>query len=177
MAPPKSISAVDCIDRIAGLVREGRLTVFCGAGISKPAGLPDAIEFVRTIVDWTSMTSQERDLVARVVPKTLPFERLMETILGLMSDPIRDRLLSVFGLGQPAMAHRFIARMAKRWPLSRILTTNFDCHIETALRDEGLERDRDFIARPALGDLTDSPRVMPPLELVKLHGSVDSPHD
>ncbi len=177
MATPKSISAVDCIDRIACLAREGQLTVFCGAGISKLAGLPDAIQFVRNIVDWTSMTSQERDLIARVVPKTLPFERLMETVLGLMTDPIRDRLLSVFGLGQPAIAHRFIARMAKRWRLSRILTTNFDCHIETALRDEGLERDRDFIARPALRNTTDSLREMPPLELVKLHGSVDSPED
>ena len=97
------------------------------------------------------MTTAEKQWVAKVVPKMLPFERLMEMVFDAMTDQDRADFLAVFRLGNPALAHSFIAAAAKRRHLNAIFTMNFDCHLETALSNNKVKLGTDVVV---LHDIT-----------------------
>jgi tetratricopeptide (TPR) repeat protein len=175
MPTPPTVSVGSVLDRASDFARNGRLAVFCGAGISKPSGLPDAVQMVRAILDWTSMSAAEKDWIASVVPSKLPFERLMETVLDAMGERDKRDFLSVFRLGQPAIVHSFIAAASKRGHLNDIFTTNFDCHIETALARAELKLGTDVIQYHRIAELAASMPAGKTLHLTKLHGTVDNP--
>ena len=162
------------IKKMADGFRCGSMAVWCGAGISIPSGLPTAKALVNELLSNTTLSSKERELIARIVPEHLPFERFMETILDTMDETAQGQLLSLFSLGEPSQAHCFLAELAKRGMITTICTTNFDTHIETAFHKLELVRDEDYVVLYDPKNFSDITWQQKTIRLIKLHGSVDA---
>lgn len=160
---------------IAGHLQRGSLVVWCGAGISVPAGLPIVADLVKAVLGHSALSEEESERVAHAVPSRLPFERLMEVLLEGMDDVARRDFLAVFSAGRPGLHHVFLGRLVKKNLLRAIFTTNFDPHIEKALEVESLVRHRDF--EVCADQDTFNEMAWPPTRprIVKLHGSVEDP--
>jgi hypothetical protein len=144
---------------------EGELVLFVGAGASRdaPASLPDFISLARQIV--LAVHAEEPDLEAALTQPDLLLGRL-EDAGHEVHRLVADRLQPPGS--EPNDLHRAIVDLAAD-PAVRIVTTNYDKHLSTALSDAG-EEIREYVA-PALpmgddfdgivylhGSLTDEPR-------------------
>jgi tetratricopeptide (TPR) repeat protein len=127
-----------CYSDILGL---GEFTIFCGAGISKNSGLPLAGELTKCILDKLLIDKEDIEEIIKDSNLSLPFEAFMET---LSENSDISRMLDIFEKGVPNTNHILMARLAKNDNLKTIFTTNFDLLIEDALKDEGLEKGKDF---------------------------------
>ena len=78
--------------------------------------------------------------MGEILNSPLPFEAFME----ILEDTGISKILDVFEQGVPNTNHFFIAKLARNGYLKVICTTNFELLIEDALRNEGLEKGRDF---------------------------------
>jgi|SRR5580704_11313651 NAD-dependent SIR2 family protein deacetylase len=129
----------DTIGFLADQLAARETAIWCGAGISLPAGLPLAYDLMDQILSKTSLDTAEQQRIREFVKANLPFERFMEIVLDTMDDATRVDLLKVFGLGAPAIGHRFLAALVTKKLVRTIYTTNFDTHIESALNDAKLK--------------------------------------
>jgi len=164
----------ELIEKIDSGFREHSIVVWCGAGISIPSGLPGAVQLVKELLENTSLTPEERNRIQQIVPGRLPFERLMEVVLDTMDKTAQTGLLKLFTLGEPNAYHLFLAHLAKSGMLKTIFTTNFDCHIETALQKAELKQGKDYEVwhdPDTFGEIDWKDDV---LRLIKLHGSVEA---
>jgi tetratricopeptide (TPR) repeat protein len=153
------------VDRLVAAIRAGRVTVFCGAGISKHSGLPLVSELLPALLHALEASMREVELLSQA---KLPFEAFVE-ILQLNSRI--EPLLDLFALGEPSATHRLLAKLARAGRLLTIATTNFDDLLERALADEALSTASDF------GVLYDETSWRPrtpetPLRVLKLHGTI-----
>ncbi len=165
----------EMVDKIVAGLRSGSFAMWCGAGISIPAGLPSAIELVNEFLINTQLKPNEREKIVKIVPSRLPFERLMEVILETMDAVAQKQLLELFSLGNPSIYHLFLARLARLGMLKIICTTNFDIHIETALDAEELERGKDYKVYQAIEQFSEIDWNCDIIHVIKLHGSVELP--
>lgn len=151
------------------------MAVWCGAGISIPSGLPGAIELINELLINTQLKPDEQEKIMEIVPSRLPFERLMEVVLGTMDNVAQKQLLDLFLLGNPSIYHLFLARLARLGMLRIICTTNFDIHIETALNNEKLKRDTDYKVYQTIEQFSNIDWHSNIIHVIKLHGSVEFP--
>ncbi len=158
-------------DRLAAC----EMAVWCGAGISLPAGLPLAYQLMDQILAATSLDAAEQHRVRDFVKVNLPFERFMETVLDTMDDATRIDLLKIFDLGMPAIGHHFLAALATKKLVRTIFTTNFDTHIETALNDAALKAGEDYEVWHQADRFHEIDWDSDTLRVIKLHGSIESP--
>lgn len=160
------IRAANLPDDLIRAHAEGELVLFVGAGASRdaPSSLPDFVSLAREIVE--AVHAKEADLESALAQPDL--------LLGRLNDAGHDvHRLVADRLQPPGSApndlHRAIADLAAASG-ARIVTTNYDKHLSTALHDAG-EDVREYTA-PALpmGDDFDG--------IVYLHGSLtnDSRH-
>ncbi|GEM_PF-722662 len=148
-------------------IRE-EVAIFCGAGISKNSGLPLANELKEFILEklFSSLSYEEKEMFHH-----LPFESFMEVV----SENSNEKIWDIFKLGQPNSNHILIAKLASKGYLKTVYTTNFDCLIEKAFKNEGLVENISFIryydekglANINYLDLEDK------ITLFKLHGTID----
>jgi hypothetical protein len=139
--------------------RAGKLVLFVGAGVSRdaPSDLPDfralssgiaaeaGIETTAADLEWPDV------LLGRIADRDVDIHRRVAARLG-RSGSVPNRL------------HTGLARLAIAAPSTRIVTTNYDLHLSTALTDAGA--DFDEYAGPALPMGNDFQGI------VYLHGSL-----
>jgi hypothetical protein len=146
---------------VADLLREP-LTIFAGAGLSRSAGIPVALEMQNAILRHLGCGESDINLFCRA---NLPFEAFFEVLLGAANC---KRLLRVFQRGKPTRNHNLLAKLAHSGLVRTVVTTNFDTLIETAFEAEGIPF-REYVTDEALADVAWSGQDV---KLVKLHGSV-----
>ena len=126
------------VQEVNNLIKEEKLVIFCGSGISYNSGLPLAGGLRRAILEKLPIEEKE---ISEIIESNLPFEVFME-VLAHNSDI--SEILDIFKDGEPNTNHILIARLAKKGYFKIIFTTNFDMLLEKALEKEGLRRHEDF---------------------------------
>jgi hypothetical protein len=141
----------------------GRLVIFTGAGISvaEPSGLPGFLGLTKLIA--TTVKSE-------LDPDTPEWRDKLDTFMGVLDD---DDAVDVHQLvqaivstpaSQPNANHRALARIAST-TTARVVTTNYDLHLEGALNELGTKHNVYRAPALPLGQDFDG--------LVYLHGAAD----
>ena len=153
---------VEVPDELVEAAMEGKLVLFVGAGASldDPSGLPDFASLVRDVGARASRVPTERDL-----------ER-PDVFLGDLADLQIDVHALVGNAinrpgSQPNRLHKAIINLARVHPNPRVVTTNYDLHLEGASRAQ--ELDFNIYRAPALPVGDDFTGI------VHLHGALDQP--
>lgn len=125
---------VEVPDELVGAARDGQLVIFVGAGASRdaPASLPDFKQLVTDIGTQVASVPTERE-----------HER-PDMFLGDLADMKIDvHSLVAKAIDPPGSApnrlHHAIMSLAAVHPPLRVVTTNYDQHLETAARTDGLD--------------------------------------
>lgn len=151
----------ESVDEIITEVLAGRVAVHFGAGISIASGIPGASELRRALLGKLPASAREQEWLATC---DLPFEAFMG---ALLQETERAPLLAVFSIGGPNAAHHVLARLVGLGLVKGLSTTNFDEHLEQALREQGVAHRAVWTS----GELAHSSSTIP-VTLVKLHGTV-----
>lgn len=148
-------------DRILDAIRDDRLVVFAGAGVSMgpPANLPDFVKLAKDIAAGTGLVLTEME----------PIDRF----LGLLAHQgVEVHQRAAHRLSDPESAptalHLNLMRLLSKPDRVRLVTTNFDLHFQTASQTVFGQCPRAFCA-PALplgGDFRG---------LVHVHGALTHP--
>ena len=153
---------VEVPDELVEAATEGKLVLFVGAGASldEPADLPDFANLVRNVGARANRVPTDRDL-----------ER-PDVFLGDLADLEIDVHTLVANAinkpgSQPNRLHEVIVDLAQVHPNPRVVTTNYDLHLEQASRSTGLNLD--VYRAPALPVGDDFTGI------VHLHGALDQP--
>jgi NAD-dependent SIR2 family protein deacetylase len=138
----------------------GNVVFFCGAGVSRPAGLPGFVELADQVIQELGAPpeSKVRAMLERAKqePDGAPpldqiFSALQHEYRSADIDNIVQRLLKTPSLADVEQ-HQIILRLSKNAAQQiQIVTTNFDLLFERAQRD--LRRN----VAPALPDLSSGP--------------------
>ena len=129
-------------DNVLPDLRRGQLALFLGAGVSagRQSGLPLWAEFRDKLIDGIRGRALEyvepKAKLALELLRIKP-ESLLESILDATGEsPLAD-LLSALRGHEPNANHHIIADLCSSGVLTCIVTTNFDCLIESALDARG----------------------------------------
>ena len=154
------IGGVDFPEPLLNALRDGRLVVFAGAGVSMgpPANLPDFRELARQIAEGTGLT----------IGKDEPEDRFLGQLKAAGTDvhQIAAQRLQRNN-PQPKELHRDLLRLYRRTEDVRIVTTNFDLLLEEAAGGESPK----VSSAPAL------PLGQRFQGIVHIHGSVNEPEE
>lgn len=144
-------------DRLGTLAGHDRLSLFVGAGVSKPVGFPDWWGLLAELATKAELTIDptEKDPLRAATPIVAAFgPAYHETMAGLLGGENP----------QHAIGHALLAGLQVR----QMVTTNFDCCLERAL-DSSLEGEGRY--RVLTRKLADSSVPW----LLKLHGDLAQP--
>lgn len=146
-----------CLEEIMDL-NDQAFSIFIGAGLSKPCGLPD----------WGTLVKPYADSLGIKITD-LPYPRLLQYALNNKADynRFRLRLKNSADKCQPQDAHRLIARLN----LPRIWTTNYDGLLERAYEDERIPYQ--IVAKDS--DIYDLDYRSN--QIIKMHGSLTKESD
>ncbi len=112
-------------DRILDAIRDDRLVVFAGAGVSmgEPANLPNFVKLANDIAAGTGLALQEQEPVDRFLGQ-LEHKgvKVHQLAAQLLSNPTSS----------PTELHLDLMRLFRSPDCVRLVTTNFDRHFETA---------------------------------------------
>ena len=152
------IAGVEFPERLLNALRDGRLVVFAGAGVSMgpPAGLPDFKGLARHVARGTALTigefEREDEFLGRLNDRGTDVHRRAARILQ-EDDP------------EPTVMHRNLLRFYTDAENVRIVVTNFDLLFENAAGDV-------FNSSPAVFEAPTLPPGRSFKGLVHIHGSV-----
>lgn len=151
-----SLSRAQLIEQFGQACDLGNAAVFVGAGLSKPAGLPDWQQLLNgpqaeAGVPSSSQIVADLPLLAEYILADGRYtrSRLESHILSMMLAAGAD----------PTAQHESLARL----PVDQIWTTNYDDLIERAATGRVIARDED------ISMIGTAPRT-----IIKMHGSIDS---
>jgi hypothetical protein len=124
---------------LAKLFHDRQVTLFSGAGVSVPSGLPDSGTMVESItssmlraIDHFSLcTTDERELVRSTISKRR-LEPILDSIVQFHEESSLNSILN-FSCTEPNYNHESVAQLAAHRYLSHIITLNFDVLFETSL--------------------------------------------
>lgn len=157
------ISGTDFPGEMLSALRDSKLVVFAGAGVSmgEPASLPDFKQLAEKIAYGTGETlgkSQPVDrFLGRLKQKGIPVHALAAEILRV----------NAFGrVPEPTVLHKDLLRLYEQSLPARLVTTNFDLLFEDAAQDRFTPAPEQFRA-PALPLGNDFGGI------VHLHGTVE----
>lgn len=146
---------------------DGRLIPFLGAGFSKPLGLPSWGELIGWMAHGLGF---EPDLFTQhgryeQLAEFYACSGSLDRLVHEMTRRFDSEHTEVKRKG--SAMHQALSRLDWR----TIYTTNYDLHVEGALRDAG----REATVLASFGDFQ-GPRRPGACEVVKFHGSLDKPH-
>jgi tetratricopeptide (TPR) repeat protein len=158
--------------RLFDSAKEGRLSLFIGAGISHdpPSNLPLAKQFVGSIL-WhlcgdSIFSEQEKQALQYSIENTRP-EMLISMLYDILGEETYMPLKFFSGI-VPNPNHLIIANLALKGCLACIITTNLDCALEYALNKVGVKW-RLFGTEREFNEWDGSYH---PLPIFKLHGTI-----
>jgi tetratricopeptide (TPR) repeat protein len=152
----------DDITEIAARLLRAPFALFAGAGFSRSAGIPVAGELQEYALRRIGFSDED---LACYWKAALPFETFFEVLLSATDCTC---LFPIFELGKPTRNHVLAAHLARIGILRIIVTTNFDTHMECALREQGVAF-HEYSSDESLGHINwDCPELV----LIKLHGTV-----
>lgn len=150
------------VRRYARAVKAGDAALFIGAGMSRPADLPDWRDLLREIAtDLKLNIDQESDLVALAQYHV----NQKKQNRALLNDAILDKFARNVRTSEN---HKILARL----PISTIWTTNYDHLIEDAIKAAGkipdVKLNHENLAQTRPGR---------DVVVCKMHGDMDHPHE
>lgn len=188
MQTTNDVPLIEALKKVALSAKAGSLTVMAGAGISKddPCHLPTFEEFRCAIVDVGGdllahiIKEEETRSSLEAIKKTKMwpehffsiFSEVFETGNVTPKDNFLNLFAKFFDVDGFNINHMTIAQLMKRGCVSSVLTTNFDCCIENALKRLGLSPESDYITRKHPDQYARTLPLQKP-KLSKLHGSAD----
>jgi hypothetical protein len=151
----------DLIQKLAETIKTKNITLLLGAGVSRNSGLPIVRELLMQI--FTSHGVDAKD-VEQIVDSQIPFE----TVMSYLADQIDiSRLVKIFSGGNANPNHEFVAQLAHMGFIREAFTTNWDTHIESALRNRNVP----FNVVDYTGQIDHQPTEFC---LHKVHGSIEN---
>jgi len=132
---------------------KGVYALLLGSGISRNSGIPTGWDVVIDLIRKLAVVNKEdcgKDPVSWFVKKyneEPDYSTILSKIVNTPSERL-NLLKSYFeateeekeqGLKRPTIAHRSIAKLAKKGIIKVVITTNFDRLLEVALHEEGIE--------------------------------------
>ncbi|MBL0325871.1 MAG: tetratricopeptide repeat protein [Cytophagaceae bacterium] len=148
--------------------KDGKLVIFCGAGISINSGLPAAIPILDEILNHLEIDFEDKDkLIHSDWTLAMPFEMFFETFLENTNE---HQVLDIFKDGKPSTNHLLILKCHRHKLIDEIYTTNFDLLIEKAFvyNKEDLLVFRDEQSFSTVDNISTN------CKLIKVHGSIDN---
>ena len=150
-------------DTILKALRDNRLVVFAGAGVSmgNPSGLPSFVELAKEISKGTGIHLDKKE----------PVDRFLGNLQYKGID-IKERAVEILTRpnSKPNSLHYDLLRLFRTKENIRLVTTNFDHHFETAACDL-------FGELPAVYRAPALPLGYDFDGIIYIHGSVTKPKD
>ncbi|GAA1826595.1 SIR2 family protein [Microlunatus capsulatus] len=150
LSPPLRLAA----DRLGERAAHGQLSLFIGAGVSRPVGLPDWWSLLKDL-------AREANLAVDWAASADPVE-VATPIVAELGDRFHDAIRERLGSSKHGIGHGLLAGLAVR----QMVTTNFDPCMELALDAESSGKYR--VLTRHISDAS-----MP--WLLKLHGDINRP--
>lgn len=150
-------------DRILDAIRDDRLVVFAGAGVSMgpPANLPDFVELANYVAVGTGLVLTEKEPIDRFLGRLAhKGVDVRQRAAQRLSDPVST----------PTALHLDLMRLFRKPDRVRLVTTNFDLHFQTASQTV-FAQCPDVFRAPAL------PLGRDFHGLVHVHGAVTHPQE
>ena len=158
-----------------------KYVLFCGAGISKDAGIPtgrdillETLRHIRTQEEGESKKYTDREMEA-YYEKNFKDSTHSEIIESLFpsGEEQREFLEKLFENKAPGKAHKLIAKWVKAGLIRFIITTNFDSSIEHSLDDAGL-RGKYSVITNGMQVLRSKPwHLVENCRIYKVHGTIE----
>lgn len=158
----------ELIAKVGNTVKQKKLAIFCGAGISYNSGLPLAHDLLRNILSAIGVNENDS---ATLLDSKLPFEAFIQT---LADESNIDDILDIFNNGKPNTNHELIAELIIKGFVNTILTTNFDLLIENALVTKGFENGNHFEVYKTEEDFGNLKWDNQKIKIIKIHGCVSN---
>ena len=157
------IAGVDFPETLIAALRDGRLVIFAGAGVSmgQPAGLPDFEKLACRIAAGTDKSKEDSETTDRFL------RRLKDGEIDVHS---RAATLLQQGDPKPTELHQNLLRIYSKREDIRIVTTNFDLLFEKAYNDL-------FRIVPKVFEATALPFGGRFQGIVHIHGSINDPQE
>ena len=116
----------------------GRVVFFCGAGVSRNAGLPDFQELAEQLVDKFGDADLKREVRERESKPSDIIQRLERDTTGGAVE-VRKALLAILACKKESTIHQDLLRLSHDPTdrATRLVTTNFDRLFESALQTTG----------------------------------------
>ena len=158
-----------------------KYVLFCGAGVSKDAGIPtgweillETLRHIRTQEEGEikEYTNNEMETYYEENFKDSTYSEIIGSLFPSREEQ-REFLEKLFENKAPGKAHRLIADWVKAELIRFIITTNFDSSIECALDDAGLRgkysviTDGEYVFKSKPWHLVENCRIY------KVHGTIE----
>jgi len=158
-----------------------KYVLFCGAGVSKDAGIPTGWEIlletvrpIRTLEEGENKkyTDKEMETYYEENFEDSTYSEIIESLFP-STEAQRAFLEKIFENKAPGKAHKLIAEWVKAELIRFIITTNFDSSIEHSLDDAGLRGKYSVITNGAQV-LTSKPwHLVDNCRIYKVHGTIE----
>jgi hypothetical protein len=164
------VTETEALDLIVQKIREKRLALLCGAGVSResPANLPLARELTSGLVEAIATR------VSKVSEKIEEVRALaLEDFITRAGWGLEFAIDEIYGSHvRPTAWHVLIAQLLKAKHVQHVFTTNFDTLLEQAVREAGLSIpfDVDAFTDEFVVVRQDSANLRKKPEIVHLHG-------
>lgn len=157
------LGSVDFDERILNAIRDDKLVIFAGAGVSmgSPSNLPDFRKLAKDIASGTGLVPEEKE----------PLDRFLGSLNknGIDVHQRAIKHLSPEG-SKPNDLHRNIIRLFRDSKRIRLITTNFDLLFEKAYRE--LQNDDSFSEAPNIYRAPALPQGYDFNGIVYVHGAL-----
>lgn len=152
----------------------GKITVFCGAGISITSGIPCANPIVEGILKELGCSDYDVKRFIKKQELPIPFESviqvLKETITFNYNKKFIGEFITLFK-AKPNNNHFLLSEFLQNKAIENIVTTNFDCCIEKSLKNNFKQKKLIVYAE----DDYSLEKLSYKSKIIKLHGCIKKP--